>query len=116
MLPPSARLSRQLFEMVGRSGRKYAGAYATLRVFQDTKRSLPAQFGFVVSSKTVKNATNRNRLKRRARHVAAKVRATLPAGSVYIFYFKSGAASLPFSRLEEAMNALIHESSHRSSI
>lgn len=60
-----------------------------------------ARFAFVVSAKTAKNAVDRNKLKRRARYIAAKLLPSFKRGIAVIFFFKKGSEKLSFKDLEK---------------
>jgi ribonuclease P protein component len=58
----------------------------------------PVRAGFVVS-KAIGGAVQRNRVRRRLRHLARERLATLPAGSALVIRALPGAADRPYAQL-----------------
>jgi ribonuclease P protein component len=89
-----------------RPERRLSGTYFSLGV----ARSAHAQVACVVSKKVAMHATDRNKVKRRARAViSARLATLLPLQ--YVFYAKKGAAQALFSEIQEDLVALIKRTS-----
>ncbi|NOY35507.1 MAG: ribonuclease P protein component [bacterium] len=101
MLPKKHRINKEMFKKVFPSGRSVHSGLISLKITKGEEEN--ARFAFVVSAKTAKKAVDRNKLKRRARHIAAKLLPSFKRGVTVIFFFKKGSEKLDFKELEKEM-------------
>ncbi len=67
----------------------------------------PAQAGVSVAKKQMKLATERNRAKRRVRHVLNRILPGLPQGSRVVVRVLTGASQLSFQEVEQQLTRLV---------
>ncbi len=92
------RIDKKLFSEIFKKGKSVFSERLLLKfVFAPNKE--PA-FSFVVSSKTIKRAVDRNKLKRRARHVVRKVAKEIKEGTRAVVFFKKWERGIGFSETE----------------
>ncbi|MCX6713051.1 MAG: ribonuclease P protein component [Candidatus Vogelbacteria bacterium] len=102
----TSRISKALFPKILKEGRNFNAPNLSLRILRRSDDG-PSAFSFVVAAKTAPKATRRNFLKRRGRHVIKKNLEGIKGGHYGVFFFKSGAVSLPFPAFEqEILNSL----------
>ncbi len=113
MLPRLARADRKLLDQIfskeGRASytsKRNTGGTAQLTVV--TYPSAHAKTAFVVSSSVMKRAVDRNRTKRRARAIVARVYKKLPQGRVFIFFLSTRARAASFADLESDILNLLN--------
>lgn len=63
-------------------------------------------FAFIISSKQVKRAVDRNRIKRRARDIVAKMIDKIKPGFCVLIYFKPQNADFKYSEMEQELTNL----------
>jgi ribonuclease P protein component len=80
-----------------RAGRGAVVVHVTVPATPPTEPA-PVRAGFVVS-KAIGGAVQRNRVRRRLRHLARERLATLPAGSALVIRALPGAADRPYAQL-----------------
>ncbi|MFH1183341.1 MAG: ribonuclease P protein component [Candidatus Moraniibacteriota bacterium] len=81
MLPKQYRLNRADFDIVYKKGRRVRGKNFGLIYLVSDDKNEPSKIGIVVSKKVLKNAVDRNKLKRQVRSVLIKnTIETLPPG------------------------------------
>lgn len=110
MFPGHRRISAERqYRRIFRDGRTIRSAALTARA----QRSSTAQsrFGFVVSRAVAKQATIRNRLKRRLRAIAAALPNAAPAQDVIIIAHRS-AATQSYAMLRREFQRLWHILTH----
>ncbi|HVE98059.1 MAG TPA: ribonuclease P protein component [Mycobacteriales bacterium] len=102
MLPSNARLRhRDDFTAVLRHGRRTTSPPLVIHVLppnSPTDRSVGTRVGFVISAK-VAGAAQRNRLRRRLRHICVDLLGELPPGTRLVVRALPGAAELGFAEL-----------------
>jgi len=64
-------------------------------------------FAFIVSSKCVKRAVDRNTLKRRARHIIAKKLSQTRPGFCVMVYFRTQSDRLKYREIEQELTNLL---------
>lgn len=105
-LPRKRRLNRSAFKEAGRKGAVRHSPLFSLRFVKKSKEI--SRFSVVVSSKSARKATDRNRLRRRAYEI---VRKEAPKeGYAAILYIKPAAARLAAARFRESLEAYLRES------
>lgn len=70
-----------------------------------------ARFAFVVSRQVAASASDRNRLKRRARAIIRELLPKIRNGRAYFLFFKKGAAQLSYLQLGRALRDIFIRSS-----
>lgn len=71
MLPKENRLERERFKEILSRGKRQRGDSLTL-VYQNSQNANSIKLGIIVSKKTEKKASDRNKLKRRIRNILIK--------------------------------------------
>lgn len=96
------------FATMATKGRSIYGIYSTLRVRavhpskEHPKPSEePAKIGFIISTKTFKNAVDRNRAKRRFRAAVKELIKNFPNGHQFIFILKRETLTAPYIAMRE---------------
>jgi len=84
--------------------KRKSGRYVSVVLFKQSTSN--PTFTFVVSSKFFSDATTRNFIKRRARHIIKKHLPSIKSGN-YFFYFKKNIDKLPFKEIEKEIVSLI---------
>jgi len=98
-LPKKNRISKELFRELFPKGRGAHSRVVLLKIVPINEKD--TRFAFVVPSKTAKKAVDRNKLKRRARYITAKLLPFIKTGVAVIVFFKKGAEKLNFKELEK---------------
>ena len=93
-----------IFETSLKKGSNFSLEHLNFR-FVNTNTSDPSKFSFVVPSGVSKKAVVRNLLKRRARHIIRKQLDKIKDGYIGAFFFKKGANTLKFDKLESEINS-----------
>lgn len=104
MLARKNRINKKLFTEIIKVGKSFYSDNFSLKT-----RSMPADysaFAFVVSSKVSKKAVERNKLKRRARHIVRKMMPEIKKGLAVIIFSKPGSGKLKFPELEEEIKTI----------
>lgn len=99
MLARKHRINKELFTEIIKAGKSVSSDDLSLKI-----RPIPADcsaFAFVVSSRVAKKAVERNKLKRRVRHIIRKVLPEIKRGLGIIIFFKKGSEKLSFQELEK---------------
>ena len=107
MLKRKHRLRRALFAALGKQGSAAHSKHLTLRYVLNV--SSESRFAVVVSKKVAAKAVERHKMRRRTYEVIQKVVPHLNAPLHAIFFTKPGVTKLPFSALEEEIQALLKE-------
>ncbi len=96
------------FAVMATKGRSIYGVYSTLRirkVHPSKEHPKPEQespqIGFIVSTKTFKNAVDRNRAKRRFRSAVKELIKDFPNGYQCIFILKRETLTAPYADMRE---------------
>lgn len=104
MLARKHRINKELFTEIIKAGKSVSSANLSLKI-----QPIPidySAFSFVVSSKVAKKAVERNKIKRRARHIIRKMLAETEKGLGIIIFFKPGSKKMSFQELEEEIKKL----------
>lgn len=102
MLSKDFKIDKKLIPLVLKEGKIFNSPYFTLRVFkQKTDCKKFSLFSFVVSKKVAKNATNRNKLKRKGFYIIRKIIQKTRPCFVCVFSFKKEILNLSFLNLEK---------------
>jgi ribonuclease P protein component len=107
MLGRKHRINKKLFAEITRAGKSVSSNNLSLKI-----QPIPADdsvFGLVVSSRVAKKAVDRNKLKRRARHIVAKMMPEIKNGSGIIIFFKPGSEKLKFQELEKEIKIIFQK-------
>ena len=109
MLLRQRRVSRRQFPLILRVSRSWTSPILSLRIASRTTGGAqkPTSFGFVVSHKVAANATDRNRLKRRARAIVRELLLKVKDNYGCLLFFKTGAAALSYRELKNAIRAIL---------
>jgi ribonuclease P protein component len=102
MLSQERHVSQSLFAQILKEGKSFHTQHLSLRVCVRKDQGKSA-FSFVVSSKAVKKATERNLLKRRARHVIKKHLPDIKEGYFCAFFFKKELVTFSFTSFEQEL-------------
>ena len=95
MLPVRSRLTRdEGFRSTLRSGKKVGGRVLVVSILTDSADPGPARVGIVVGKRQVKLAVDRNRVKRRLRHLLSDRLHHFPAGTRIVVRALGPAANL----------------------
>jgi ribonuclease P protein component len=102
MLTKKHRINKKLFKEIHKKGKSFSfNCFHVKKFFLPNKNNV---FAFVVSSKNIKRAVDRNKLKRRARHIVKKILPKIEKGLSAIIFFKKGAEKKTFLELEKEIN------------
>lgn len=104
MLPKIHRIDKKLFKEIFSSGRSFHSGVIFLKISRIQEENI--RFAFVVPAKTEKKAVARNKLKRRARYIAAKLLPSFKKNIAVMVFFKKGSEKLNFAELEKEMTAI----------
>ncbi len=105
MLPKTQRVKKESFPEIYKKGQAFHSKNFSLFVL-----SIPGQksaFSFVVSSKIIRKATERNKIKRRSRAIVEKNLPSLKKGHALVFVLKSYNNKTTFQELEENICQLL---------
>jgi ribonuclease P protein component len=106
MLPKKHRINKKMFEEIFKKGKFFSSDYLYIKTLPiPEKHSI---FAFVVSSKVAKKATERNKLKRRARHIVKKILPKIKKGLGVIIFFKKGTEKMTSLELEKEINDIFN--------
>jgi ribonuclease P protein component len=95
------RITKRLFKGIFDRGRNFSSNFISLKFISDsTTNSL---FAFVVSAKVAKRSVERNKLKRRLRHIIKKTMQKIKPGLAVIIFAKKGAEKMSFLELEKEL-------------
>lgn len=86
MLPSTKRLTTPLFKEVMDKGKLFHGALSSAKFLKTTGAS---RFSVAVSKKVAKNATDRNKVRRRIYNVLRKIYINVPTGIHGVFMAKN---------------------------
>ncbi len=105
MLPKIHRIGKELFKEIFPRGRSFHSAAVSVKISPIKEENI--RFAFVVSAKTAKKAAVRNKLKRRARAIAAKLLPRCGKKTAVMVFFKKGSEKLSFNELEREITAIL---------
>lgn len=104
MLAKKHRINKKLFEEIFKKGKIFSSDYLYIKTLPIPEKH--STFAFVVSSKVAKKAVERNKLKRRARHIVWKMMPEIKKGLSIIIFFKKGVEKMNFSELEKEIKTI----------
>lgn len=104
MLPKKNRIGKDLIMKVVKQGKNFSTQNAYLKVLID--RQINSAFAFVVSGKVSKKATERNKLKRRARNITAKLLKDIKQNVCAAVFFKKEIIGKKFEEIRDELSAL----------
>lgn len=104
MLAKKHRINKELFKKVFKEGKNFFSEKISVKIAPITA-DLSA-FSFVVSSKVSKKATERNKLKRRARHIVQKIIPEIKKGLGIIIIFKKNCEKATFQEIEKEIKTV----------
>ncbi len=108
MLKKEDRLTRKRdFDRLATQGRSVFGPYATLRV-RSIKEGSP-KIAFITSTKVMKKAVDRNRVKRRMRAVLRELLTAAPQKTHLLFILKPEIADVPYTGLVAEVRRLFEK-------
>jgi len=110
MLPHKRRIVRKEFAYILKNGKRYNSSHLLLYVAPLPKTSDLSRFSFSISKKIYKNATDRNRYRRRGYSVISPIISLIPPGFLCFFSFKKGVYPLSFQQLQEEIVGLLKNS------
>ncbi len=106
MLPKKHRINKKTFEEILKKGKNFSSDCLYIKMLPiPEKHSI---FAFVVSSKVARKAVDRNKIKRRARHIIKKMLPKIEKGLGVIIFLKKGAEKMTFSELEKEINDIFN--------
>jgi ribonuclease P protein component len=106
MLPKKHRINKKIFEEILKKGKIFSSDCLYIKTLPISEKH--SIFAFVVSSKVAKKAVERNKLKRRARHIIKKMLPKIEKGLGVIIFFKKGVEKMTFSELEKEINDIFY--------
>ena len=111
MLPAAHRLrTAELLTVLKRHQSVFGGGVTFKYLRHNSEKSEElSHFAFVVPSKAVKRAVDRNLLKRRARHAVSKYVARCRPGYWGVFFLSASLLKIPAAVLEQTISRLLHQ-------
>ncbi len=113
MFPKKNRITKTEFNDLLKNSRVIQSNFFSLRFIKKDTKNLP-KFAFVVSKKVAKNASDRNKLKRRGFHALRDI--LFKNGSIEItgftgaFFFKKEAVDMSFEEIKKDIAVLLKKS------
>jgi len=104
MLAKKHRINKKIFEEIFRKGKIFSTEYLYVKTLPVSEKH--SIFAFVVSSKVVKKAVERNKIKRRARHIVKKILPRVKNGLGIIIFFKKKIGGMTFADIEKEIMAV----------
>ena len=104
MLPPKNRADRKLLMQILKEGKSFFSNNIFLKTTPISQNN--SVFVFVVPAKAIKKASDRNKLKRRARHVVKTILGEIKKGVGVVVFFKKGVKNKSFYEIREEMTQL----------
>ena len=104
MLPPKNRADRKLLMQILKEGKSFFSNNIFLKTTPINQSN--SVFAFVVSAKTIKKATDRNKLKRRTRHIIKTTLEEIKKGVGVVIFFKKGVKNKNFYEIKEEITQL----------
>lgn len=106
MLIKKHRINKEIFGEILKRGKIFSSDHLYIKILSFPEKY--SVFAFVVSSKISKKAVERNKIKRRARHIIKKIMPKIEKGLGVIFFFKKGVERITFSELEKEINDILN--------
>ncbi|MFA6190689.1 MAG: ribonuclease P protein component [Candidatus Staskawiczbacteria bacterium] len=113
MFPKKNRILKREFDELMKNSRVFHSESISLRLMKKAKETLP-KFAFVVSKKVAKNATDRNKMKRKGFHALREI--IFPdtiikmKGCMGAFFFKKEGKETKFDELKNEIEGLLKKS------
>ena len=104
MLPPKNRANRKLLIKILKEGKSFFSTNVFLKTIPISQNN--PVFAFVVPAKTLKKATERNKLKRRARYIVKTTLKEIKKGLGVVLFFKKGIKNKSFYEIKEEVTQL----------
>ncbi len=101
MLSKKHRIDKRLFKKAFDKGTSFHSEIISLKIIPLPGKSMC--FAFVVPAKAAKKAVDRNKIKRKARHIVKKNQQLFKKNFAAIFFFKKGSEKMKFLELEQRM-------------
>ena len=108
MLPKKRRIPRKEFPKILAEGKRY-NSPDLLLYSANINKNIPSKFSFSVSKKVFKNATDRNKYRRRGYAVINRHISKIKTGYLCFFSFKKGQSKITFKILEEQITDLLKQ-------
>jgi ribonuclease P protein component len=112
MFPKKNRISKREFDELMKNSRVFHSESISLRLTKKAKETLP-KFAFVVSKKVAKNATDRNKMKRKGFHALREIIFTdeivKMKGFMGAFFFKKEGKEIDFEKLKMEIGGLLEK-------
>lgn len=106
MLPQKQRLQKEKeIEEILKKGRSQKEAFLLLKSIKNVFEN--SRFGFIVSQKVSKNASTRNKVKRRLREIIQKNMGEIVSGRDILFITLPGIDKATFKELEDLTEKLL---------
>jgi len=107
MLSKNRRIPRKLIEKILKEGKTVRGRNLFLKYSLNPGK--PASFAFIISSKTVKKAVLRNKLKRRGRAIIFNFLPEIKDGYSVLIFFEKGSVEMKFAELKQEIRSLFQK-------
>lgn len=101
MLPKGNRADKKLLADILKRGKIYSSENVFLKIIP-LNQAVPV-FSFIVLSKTTKKATERNKIKRRARHIVQGILKDVKAKAGVAMFFRKSVKDKDFYEIKEEM-------------
>jgi ribonuclease P protein component len=113
MFPKKNRISKREFDELMKNSRVFHSTSLSFRLVKNTKET-PPKFAFVISKKVAKNATERNKLKRKGFHILREIifpnEILKMKGIMGAFFFKKEGKEVCFNNLKSEIDWLLRKS------
>ena len=107
MLPLKNRADRKLLADILKKGKIYSSENIFLKILS-LNRAFPV-FSFIVLSKTTKKATERNKIKRRARYIVQNILKDVKKTAGVAVFFRKSVKGKDFYEIKEEMIKLFEK-------
>lgn len=107
MIPKNHRVNSELFTTIFENGKRFTGRFVYIKVLPlpDTV----SRFSFVVSKKVIRNAADRNSLKRRGVHAFKELLDEVEDNHGVLFFLKESAVSADFGELKNDIKKVLQK-------
>jgi ribonuclease P protein component len=106
MLAKKHRINKKTIKDVLKKGKGYFSEHLSAKILFTPEKG--KKFAFVISSKDVKGAVQRNTLKRRARHIIKENLPNIKEGTQAVFFLKKGVDKLTFAEMKKEINDIFN--------
>jgi len=104
VLKKENKIQRSSFPYILKHGKNFSVPHFTLKTLKNNTNT--NSFSIVISKKVLKNAVDRNSLKRRGYHVIHNTISSLSGGNNGVIFVKKGAHKLSYRNLKEEVLSL----------